>query len=248
MAGKTIISWTDKTWNPVTGCHKVSEGCRYCYAERLSLERGWTRYPWTAANAPANVKMHPERLGQPRHWKEPARVFVNSMSDLFHEEVPEWFIDDVFRIMRTCPQHTFQVLTKRERISWGWDWPSNAWAGVSVEGRDTFFRVMHLLETSAKVKFISFEPLLGPIGEVDLEGIHWIIVGGESGPTHRPMDMAWARELRDQADDAGIPFFFKQDAGRYTEMRPWILEEDGSRTTIQEYPAVDARALQPGLF
>ncbi len=234
----TKISWTNETWNPVTGCSKVSEGCKFCYAERISLMRGWSPKPWTKENAPVNVRLHPERLRKPYTYKKPSMVFVNSMSDLFHELVPDDFVAKVFEVMVDLPQHTFQILTKRpERAaSWPGPWPTNVWMGTSIENARWAGRIDAIRRCGAAVRFISFEPLLGPIGRVDLSGIHWAIVGGESGPNFRPMDMAWARDLRDQCLAQGVAFFFKQDSGYRTELRPWLVEEDGSCFEWHQYP------------
>ncbi|MFW6030977.1 MAG: DUF5131 family protein [Myxococcota bacterium] len=241
----TAISWTNKTWNPVTGCSKVSEGCRYCYAENMSLRFGWTPKPWTAANAAENVQLHPERLRKPHTWKEPQRVFVNSMSDLFHPEVPDSFIADIFHVMATTP-HTYQILTKRpERAAeWPGPWTPNIWMGTSVEDERTMHRIEELRQCGAATRFLSCEPLIGPLPGLNLEGIHWVIVGGESGqhlakagPEHpRWMQQAWAREIRDACVAQGVPFFYKQDSGVRTEMRPWLVETDGSRWRWHQYP------------
>lgn len=238
----TAISWTNETWNPVTGCSRVSDGCRYCYAERLSLERGWSRVPWTAANAAENVRLRPERLGQPFRWREPRRVFVNSMSDLFHEMVPDEFIHRVMDVVEQTP-HTYQVLTKRSERLRRWErWPANLWMGVSVEDDRVRHRIDDLRACGAAVRFISAEPLIGPLDlRGRLDGIHWVIVGGESGPhmtddNPRRMRMEWARAVRDACVAAGVAFFYKQDAGRRTELRPWLVEEDGSRWRWHQYP------------
>lgn len=241
----TLISWTDETWNPTTGCSHVSDGCRYCYAETLSLRFGWSKKSWTHNNAAENVVLHPERLHKPYTWKGPKRVFVNSMSDLFHEHVPDDFIARVFAVMNDLPQHIFQVLTKRpERAAtWPGPWPSNIWMGTSVEDRRVVHRIDHLRLCQAQTRFLSCEPLLGDLGDIDLTGIHWVIAGGESGlhiRTHseREMDHAWARRLRDLCLEASPPvaFFFKQSSGIRTEMGTELIEEDGSTTTWREFP------------
>lgn len=305
MSDKSAIEWTEATWNPVTGCTKVSPGCAYCYAERLSLRFGWSQAPWIPANAAQNIVLHPERLEQPFRWSAPRRVFVNSMSDLFHETIPDDYIDRIFAVMALTPRHTYQVLTKRpERMreyvtrgetedcvyqtAWeqrpggvgarrnppnhwfDWRWPlPNVWLGVTVENQHwADERIPPLLETPAAVRFISAEPLLGPIdiagylgNEVEmietmreelgvpvitrhsiLEGITWVIAGGESGgpPSRRlvidagvhykslrslPAEvetgriipkteaLAWVRSLRDQCVQASVPYFFKQWGG-----------------------------------
>jgi protein gp37 len=239
----TLISWTDETWNPATGCSHVSDGCRFCYAETLSLRFGWSTKPWTHRNAPENVVLHPERLRKPYSWKNPSRVFVNSMSDLFHEQIPDAFIAQVFAIMADLPQHTFQVLTKRpERAAfWPGPWPPNIWMGTSVEDRRVLGRIESLRLCDAQTRFLSCEPLLGDLGRLDLCGIHWVIVGGESGRhmsrhPERVMDHAWARSIRDQCVVQGVAFFFKQSSGVRTEMGTELLEEDGSTTTWQQFP------------
>jgi protein gp37 len=230
VSAASAIHWTDATWNPVTGCSRVSPGCEHCYAEALSLRYGWSRLPWTAPHAAENVVLHPERLGLPLRWRQPRRVFVNSMSDLFHERVPEAFIEEVFRVMAAAGWHTFQVLTKRparmhavvasdtfaSAVGGAHGWPlPNVWLGTSVEDqRRADERVPLLARTPAAVRFLSCEPLLGPLDLAPwLDRLGWVIVGGESGPRHRPMDPDWARALRDQCAAAGVPFFFKQGAG-----------------------------------
>lgn len=251
----TLISWTDETWNPVSGCHKVSDGCRYCYAETLSLRFGWSKKPWTAANAKDNVILHPERLKKPFTWKKPSRVFVNSMSDMFHPLVPDEFIFRVFDVMTALPQHTFQILTKRPERAEAWQkWAPNIWMGATVEDKRVEGRIDNIRNCRASVKFLSCEPLLGPLDGIDLTGIDWVIAGGESGAHLREaetalksgrdpriinprwMDMAWARQLRDVSVRDGAAFFFKQDSGVRTELRPWLVEEDGSRWTWHQYP------------
>ena len=293
MGDNSKIHWTDASWNPVTGCSHVSPGCEHCYAESLSLRMGWTKKPWGAQHAAENVVCHPERLSQPHHWKKPRRIFVNSMSDLFHEQVPFEFILRVFIEMSGAHRHTFQVLTKRpermlaffrwweenqESIWHGeigerlghyfpltfykrpWPW---VWLGVSVEDqRRADERIPLLLRTPAAVRFLSCEPLLdvvdlgrwlpdpayeppcdeydpaGPGAGVEADGfpqcamcgwpkkahderLHWIIAGGESGPKFRPMDLDWARSLRDQCAAAGVSFFYKQGSG----LRPGMNRE-----------------------
>lgn len=241
----TAISWTDETWNPSTGCSKVSEGCRYCYAESLSRRFGWSEFPWTAPYATQNVKVHPDRLRKPYTWKKPSRVFVNSMSDLFHELIPDAFIAQVFAVMNDLPQHTFQVLTKRpERAAeWAGPWTPNIWMGTSVEDARVTHRIDFLRRCKAETRFLSCEPLIGPIGPVDLSGIHWVICGGESGwhmskpeNKHRWMQQEWARELRDLCVEQNVAYFYKQDSGPRTELRPWLVEEDGLRWEWHQYP------------
>lgn len=235
---KTIISWTKHTWNPVHGCSRVSEGCRHCYAEQLSLRYGWTTKPWTHANAPDNVRLMPHKLKEPYKIKDGARIFVNSMSDLFHPLVPDAYIRKVFDVMNDNPHHTFQILTKRPERAAGWTyrWAPHIWMGVSVEDRRAVYRIDILRQCPAHVRFVSAEPLIDSLGQIDLTGIHWLIVGGESGKGYRPLDQAWAREIRDQCVEQGTAFFFKQDSGARTEMRPWLVEEDGSRWRWQQWP------------
>ena len=218
MSDKSAIEWTDATWNPVTGCTKVSPGCAHCYAETMTLrfKRGGPFLP-----GKTTIRLHPERLDQPAKWRSPRRVFVNSMSDLFHEEVPFGFVEQVFSKMEAYSQHTYQILTKRpermrEYVQWTGDprWPENVWAGVSVENQYWADRRVPLLrEVPSFVRFLSCEPLLKPL-ELDLRDIDWVIVGGESGPKARKMELAWAIDIRDQCAKAGVAFFFKQWGGR----------------------------------
>jgi protein gp37 len=216
VGDNSAIEWTDATWNPVTGCTKVSPGCTHCYAERLALRlqaMGNPRY-----RNGFRVTLHPDQLTLPLRWSGPRRIFVNSMSDLFHEAVPEDFIRQVFAVMEQAHWHIFQVLTKRAarlaQVAPRLRWPANVWQGVSVENAKYASRVSNLQTVPACVRFLSVEPLLGPIPRLPLDGIHWVIVGGESGPQHRPLDPAWVRDIRDQCIDAGVPFFFKQWGGR----------------------------------
>jgi protein gp37 len=219
MPTTTQIEWTDATWNPVTGCTKITRGCDFCYAERFSERfRGVRGHPFEHG---FDLTLRPDRLKQPLIWRQPKRIFVNSMSDLFHKEIPKIFVDAVFDTMEAADWHTFQILTKRSslmvhylrgRYGSGLA-PAHIWLGVSVEDRQNAVRIKHLRAARAAVKFISFEPLLGPIGEVELTGIDWAIVGGESGPRAREMDEAWAVDLRDQCLAAGVAFFFKQWGG-----------------------------------
>jgi protein gp37 len=231
MAQNSEIEWTEVTWNPVTGCSRISSGCQHCYAERIAYRfAGMYGYPERPNHF--DVKLRPERLGQPLRWKKPRVVFVNSMSDLFHEKVPFSFIQEVLTVMRTASEHTFQVLTKRSRrlldLNEQIDWPANVWMGVTVENEDCLFRVDHLRHTDASIKFISFEPLLGPIDRLDLDGLDWVIVGGESGPKCRPLRKEWIMYIKQRCEEASVPFFFKQwggvrrkQAGRELEGRTW---------------------------
>ena len=216
MAVKSAIEWTDATWNPVTGCTKVSPGCAYCYAETITLrfKRGGPFLP-----GKTTIKLHPERLRLPLTWKAPRRIFVNSMSDLFHEEVPLDFIRKVFDVMEQAPRHTFQVLTKRHErlraLTNELEWSPNVWIGVSVENQYwADHRIPALRQVTAAIRFISCEPLLKPIDlREHLEGIHWVIAGGESGPGARPADVSWLRDIRDQCEQTGVAFFLKQLGG-----------------------------------
>jgi len=207
--GDSTIEWTEKTWNPVTGCTKVSPGCKNCYAKTLTRRltaMGQAKY----ANGFA-LTVHDDSLSEPLRWKKPQLVFVNSMSDLFHEDVPVDFIQRTLDVMRKAHWHRFQILTKRsERVFLlddDIDWPSNVWMGVSVEDNDHLFRIDHLRATTAKVKFLSLEPLLGPLPDLSLDGIDWVIVGGESGPGARPMAESWVTDIRDICVAEGVPFF-----------------------------------------
>jgi protein gp37 len=230
MAQKSGIEWTESTWNPVTGCDKISPGCANCYAERMAKRLQAMGQP-NYANG-FQVTLHEHVLEIPLIWKKPQMVFVNSMSDLFHRDVPLKFIQRVFNVMHRASWHTFQVLTKRsERLSeiaGDLEWPNNVWMGVSVETADYLHRVDHLWRVPANVRFISFEPLLGSVGRINLNGIDWCIVGGESGPGARPMSKIWVTEIRDQCLTTGVPFFFKQwggtnkkKAGSLLENRAW---------------------------
>jgi protein gp37 len=215
MATKSSIEWTEMTWNPVTGCTKVSQGCKNCYANRMALRlkaMGSERY----ANG-FKPTVHEDLVDLPKKWRKPRTIFVNSMSDLFHEDIPEDFIKRVFATMRDCPQHTFQVLTKRSKrllkLGTSLHWPTNVWMGVSVESADVMDRIRDLAEVPAKVRFLSCEPLIGPLEELPLVGIHWVIVGGESGPQSRPMQSSWVEAIQMQCHHAEVPFFFKQWGG-----------------------------------
>jgi protein gp37 len=215
MAERSHIEWTEATWNPVTGCSKVSAACRNCYAERLAARlqaMGNTRY-----RNGFNVTLHPDLLELPKRWREPRLIFVNSMSDLFHEQVPLEFIRRVFVTMLACPQHTFQILTKRSarlrELAGQLDWPPNVWMGVSLEDARVRHRVADLKTVPAAIRFLSCEPLIGPLDELPLDGIDWVIVGGESGPSARPMRIEWIRSIFRQCRKSNVPFFFKQWGG-----------------------------------
>jgi protein gp37 len=215
VSTKSSIEWTEMTWNPVTGCTKISQGCKNCYAERMAKRlqaMGSARY----ANA-FKLTLHEDLIDTPRRWKQPRLVFVNSMSDLFHEQVPAEFIGRVFEMMERCPQHTFQVLTKRSgrlrRLAPKLSWPRNVWMCVSVEDARVIRRVEDLAAIPAHIRFLSCEPLIGPLDAIPLDGIHWVIAGGESGPRARPMQKAWVESIRHQCQRAGAAFFFKQWGG-----------------------------------
>ncbi|MDI6872370.1 MAG: phage Gp37/Gp68 family protein [Bacillota bacterium] len=226
MASNSTIEWTECTWNPLTGCTKVSSGCAHCYAERMAKR--------LQAMGQANYRhgfkltIHEQALDLPLHWGKPQTIFVNSMSDLFHEEVPVEFILRVFDVMKRAYWHRFQILTKRSerlvQLDPQLSWPPNVWMGVTVEADDCCFRADHLRKTRAATKFLSCEPLLGPLPNLNLEGIDWVIVGGESGPGARPMDPSWVREIRDRCVDKGIPFFFKQWGGVNKKRRGRLLD------------------------
>lgn len=215
MSTRSAIEWTEATWNPLTGCTKISPGCQHCYAERMALRLQAMGQP-NYVNG-FRLTVHEHMLQVPLTWKTPQMVFVNSMSDLFHRDVPLDFVLRVFDVMRRASWHIFQVLTKRSdrllALDPQIDWPPNVWMGVSVENQDYAFRADHLRQTGAAVKFLSLEPLLGPLPRLDLRGIDWVIVGGESGPGARPMAEAWVLDIRDQCCAAGVPFFFKQWGG-----------------------------------
>src|SRR5579862_1151281 len=226
MADNSAIEWTQATWNPVVGCTIISPGCTNCYAMRLAsrLEAmGQAKYSGTTRKSGGRViwngRINVDRiaLNLPRRWKTGKEIFVNSMSDLFHDDVPIEFIRDVFDVMIDTPQHTYQILTKRaerlERLSPQLPWPENIWMGVSVESLDYHWRIEHLRRTGAAIKFLSLEPLLGPLNELDLREIDWAIAGGESGPDSRPMPIEWVRSIRDQCKNAGVAFHFKQWGG-----------------------------------
>ena len=230
MALSTSIEWTDSTWNPVTGCTKISSGCNHCYAERMALRLQAMGNP-SYVNG-FNVTLHEDMLSLPLKWKKPQTIFVNSMSDLFHEDIPIEFIQRVFDIMSQADWHRYQILTKRpERmleLSPQLPWESNIWMGVTVEADNYTYRIEHLKNTNAKVKFLSLEPLLSPISNLPLEGIDWVIVGGESGPNARSIKKDWVIDIRNQCQNSKVPFFFKQwggvnkkKAGRELEGRIW---------------------------
>ncbi len=237
MANNSHIEWTDATWNPVTGCSKISPGCKFCYAERLSCRlqaMGQKNY-----RNGFEVTLQPHMLEHPFRWKQPRRIFVNSMSDLFHDEVPTAYIRRIFEVMRRASWHQYQVLTKRSErlleLSSVLHWQPQTWMGVSIENEKYLYRADHLRLSGAHVKFLSIEPLLGPLRKLNLRGINWVIVGGESGPGARSMNPDWVREIRDLCNRANVPFFFKQwggvfktRTGRALDGRTW--DEMPSRT------------------
>ncbi len=230
MSAITTIEWTEATWNPITGCTKVSPGCKNCYAERMAKRlraMGQQRY-----RNGFKVTLQPQALSEPYHWKHPRLVFVNSMSDLFHEKIPSHYIKKVFKVMNDCPQHQFQILTKRsnrlKELSFNLTWTKNIWIGVSVENQNYTFRIDALRTVPAAIRFLSIEPLIAPISELDLTGIDWVIVGGESGPGARPMHEEWVKLIRNECLKQGVAFFFKQwggvrkkQTGRILEGREW---------------------------
>jgi protein gp37 len=226
MATASSIEWTEATWNPLTGCTKLSAGCKYCYADRMAKRLQAMGSP-NYRNG-FKITLHEHMLDVPFTWKKPRKVFVNSMSDLFHPDVPDDFIHRVFDVMVQCPQHQFQVLTKRpERVaqmSGELPWPENVWMGTSVEDLRVVSRIDHLRLADAATRFLSLEPLLGPLPNLDLTGIHWVIVGGESGPKARPIDAEWVTDIRDQCLETDVPFFFKQWGGRNKKKTGRILE------------------------
>jgi len=241
MAIASSIEWTDSTWNPLTGCTKISLGCTNCYAERMALRLQAIGQP-NYANG-FQITLHENLIELPLCWRKPQTIFVNSMSDLFHEEVPDEFIFRVFDTMHRAKWHRFQILTKRSKrlldLSPHLQWMPHIWVGVSVENQNYTFRIEHLRKTRASIKFLSLEPLLGPIPDLNLEGIDWVIVGGESGPRARAMQAEWVTDIRNQCQTANVPFFFKQwggtnkkKAGRLLEGRTW----DETPITVNNIP------------
>ena len=231
---QSSIEWTEMTWNPTTGCNKISQGCKYCYAEVMSRRlkaMGLEKY-----KNGFELTLHPETLNTPYTWKKPKVVFVNSMSDLFHEKVPLEYIQEVFKVMNELPQHIFQVLTKRGNILYQYhkelNWTKNIWMGVSVEDEKVLKRVDYLRKTNAKVKFLSCEPLIAPLPNLNLKGIDWVIVGGESGRKPRPMRKAWVEEIRKNCKRNGTAFFFKQWGGTNKKKAGRIL----NNRTYDEMP------------
>lgn len=230
MATNSTIEWTESTWNPVTGCTKISPGCKNCYADRMAKR--------LKAMGSANYKngfeltLHPSVVELPLSWKKPRTIFVNSMSDLFHENIPLEFIQEVFKVMNAASWHTFQVLTKRaerlEQLASYLSWSSNIWMGVSIENQNYTYRINHLRKVPAAVRFLSIEPLIGMIYKINIRGIDWVIVGGESGPKARPLNSEWVKAIRDKCVEQNVPFFFKQwggtnkkKTGRVLDKRTW---------------------------
>jgi protein gp37 len=255
----TTIEWTSATWNPVTGCTKVSPGCDHCYAETFAERwRGVADHPYEGG---FDLQLRPERLEQPLHWRRPLRVFVNSMGDLFHADVPETYISAVFDVMAAASWHQFQVLTKRaerlERVAGRLSLPPNVWLGVSVESPTYYSRIRHLQRVDSAVRFLSCEPLLAPLPDLPLDGIGWVIVGGESGYHCRPMHPEWPAQIRDQCLEAAVPFFFKQwggvhkkAAGRVLEGQTWdqMPELDGPycpASSAEGSPAMNRQSGEP---
>jgi len=238
MAVNSHIEWTESTWNPVTGCTKISPGCKHCYAERMAKRLHAMGQP-NYRNG-FQVTLQEQALQIPLKWKRPQTIFVNSMSDLFHDHVPDDFILKVFEVMNRAHWHNYQVLTKRpervQALNSKLPWRSNIWMGTSVERADYLWRIDHLRNTDARIKFLSLEPLLGPLADMKLAGIDWVIVGGESGPGARPMQEAWVRNIQMQCRKANVPFFFKQWGGVWKKKTGRIL--DGR--TWDEMPIVDS--------
>ena len=264
MASESKIEWTESTWNPVRGCARVSEGCRLCYAERIAQRfagkglayEGLATQTKTGPRWTNRIKRVPHLLEQPLKWRKPKLIFVNSMSDLFHEAVSPQYIRQIFDVMKRSDWHHFQVLTKRaerlEELSLEIDWPKNVWMGVSVENQDYISRIDHLRKTNAKVKFLSLEPLLGPLPDLNLRGIDWVIVGGESGPGARPMEKDWVLQIRDNCKASGVPFFFKQwggvhkkRAGRELQGRTWDELPEAMRDRPQLSRGADEKSPSP---
>lgn len=237
MSGNSKIEWTESTWNPVTGCTKISPGCKHCYAERMAARlqaMGQPRY-----KNGFDVSLQEDVVEAPLHWRKPRLVFVNSMSDLFHQDVPDTFITKCFEVMGFASQHTFQVLTKRPQrvveLADALPWPSNIWMGTSVENVDYTWRIRELQRVPATVRFLSVEPLLGPIRQLPLSGVHWVIVGGESGPKARPMKKEWVEAIRDRCIKYRVPFFFKQWGGVHKSRTGRVLDD----RTWDEMPIVN---------
>ena len=247
MANSTEIEWTDATWNPVTGCTKISAGCDNCYAARFSERfRGVPGHPFETG---FDLTLRPERLLQPLGWKAPRMIFVNSMSDLFHKEIPKSYIASVFDTMERADWHIYQVLTKRSSLLQRFinerykthPAPRHIWLGVSIENKQAASRIAHLQKANATTRFLSIEPLIAPVGKLNLKGIDWVIVGGESGPRARPMDAKWATHVRDQCRKAKVAFFFKQWGGRSPKTGGRLLEGREWNEFPMKLPALSSR-------
>jgi len=256
MSDRSAIEWTDATWNPVTGCTQVSPGCDHCYALRFA-ER-WRGIPGHPYEQGFDLRLWPERLEAPLRWKQPRHIFVNSMSDLFHRDIPDEFIQRVFEVMARAHWHTFQVLTKRSarlaRLGAALPWPEHIWVGVSIEADRFSWRADHLRKVPAQIRFVSAEPLLGPLPHLSLENIHWLISGGESGPGCRPCDPDWVRDLRDRCLQAGVSFFHKQwggktpkAGGRLLDGRTWDDMPGRASASERLSPGAEPGELQPAL-
>jgi len=236
LAAITKIEWTERTWNPVTGCTKVSPGCKNCYAERFAIRLQKMNNPRYKNGF--KVTLHGDLLDLPLKWRRPSLIFVNSMSDLFHEEVPAEFIAQAFETMQKAHWHIFQILTKRSqrlrKLAPALPWPPNVWVGVSVELKQYYSRIEDLKTVPATVRFLSCEPLLGPLPDLPLEGVHWVIVGGESGPNARPMKLEWVLDIKAQCQRKNIPFFFKQWGGVQKWRNGRLLEGK----EYDEYPSI----------
>lgn len=258
MADRTAIEWSEATWNPVTGCSKVSPGCAHCYAETFA-ER-WRGIPGHPYEYGFDLRLWPHRLEQPLRWRRPRMIFVNSMSDLFHEDIPLDYLHRVFDVMVAAEHHTFQILTKRHdrlaELARALPWPPNVWMGVTIENRRFVHRADRLRDVPAAVRFISAEPLLGPLEGLELDGIDWLIAGGESGPRHRPVRADWIRELRDRCADEDVAFFFKQwggrrpkTGGRELDGRTWdampVQRAPGTPNVTAAVSAAGSRTLPP---
>ena len=249
MSELSKIEWTDATWNPVRGCNKISPGCKFCYAEVFAERfRGVPGHPYEQG---FDLRLVPERLEEPLKWKKPKMIFVNSMSDLFHEKVPKEYINEVFKVMTKAHWHIFQVLTKRSdrllELSLELEWPSNVWMGVSIESTKYTYRSEYLSKVPATVRFLSVEPLLEMISDLPLNNINWVIVGGESGRNARHMKLEWARSIKNQCEKAGVAFFLKQLGGRIDKRGGDTALLDGR--TWREYPTsnLDPRKLAAGM-
>ena len=245
VSDHSAIEWTNASWNPVTGCTKLSAGCDHCYAERFAERfRGVAGHPFETG---FDLTLRPERLDRPARWRRSRLIFVNSMSDLFHKSIPLAFIGQVFDAMERADWHTYQVLTKRSSLMRdfvnrryrGKPAPAHIWLGVSIEDKTALGRLRHLKQTKATVRFVSFEPLLGPIGDIDLAGIHWAIAGGESGPGARPVEADWLRQIRDGCQRQAVAFFFKQWGGRTAKAGGNVL--DGRQWLA--YPAIPSASV-----